>query len=126
MTGSEKINSIADKVIENKILTSVAHMSMAATAIFGVPASVWLVSSIMTHTVSIAEIKGDARYVELRVQRLEQADAAIIGRVEQGQGRLQEIDRLLGVIEERTQRLIRDIDGLSRRTELLGQGSTTQ
>lgn len=124
MSAPEKVASIADKVAENKILTSVARVSIAACALIGTPAGIWLVSSTTTHAIAIAEIKGDARAVEQRVGRLEATDAQIMGRVEAGRGRLQAIDRLLGQIEERTNRLLDTIE--RRRTDLMPQDTTTQ
>lgn len=124
MSASEKVASIADKVAENKILTSVARVSIAACTIINIPGGIWLVSSTTTHAIAIAEIKGDARAVEQRVGRLEATDAQIMGRVEAGQGRLQAIDRLLGQIEERTNRLLDTIE--RRRTDLMPQDTTTQ
>ena len=119
-----RIQEIADKVAENKILTSVARVAITACLVIGAPAGIWMVSSTSTHAIAIAEIKVDARSITERVGRLEAADAQILGRVDRGLNRLQEVDRLLGQIEERTNRMLDSIE--RRRTDLMPQDSTTQ
>lgn len=120
MNASDRVHSIADKVAENKILTAVARVAITAAVVIGVPVGSWIVVSIVAHGLALADVNGKISRQGDRIARLETDDARDRERAASDLRRLNEIDRVLGQVEERSRGLLREIDSLRRRTSLDG------
>lgn len=120
MNASDRVHSIADRVAENKILTAVARVGITAAVVIGVPVGTWIVVSIVAHGLALAEVNGKISRQGDRITRLEADDQRDRERAASDLRRLNEIDRVLGQVEERSRGLLREIDSIRRRTSLEG------
>lgn len=122
MSPTDRISTIAEQMADNKILTLTARVSMAFCALIGAPLAAWFATSVIAHGNSLTEVRSEVRSNKDRIHRIEAEGERDRRRAQDDLRRLNEIDRLLGQVEERSRGLLREIDTLRRRASN-GEGS---
>lgn len=97
---STNLQERIDRTAENKLLTVAARVSIALAVTVGIPSGVWLVTSTISHSATIVR-HGD------RLDRLERQDQMDREATSRHADKIQQIDRLLERLEERTQNILR-------------------